>query len=84
MRKQAYLINSIEEYGKLISMCIEFDISVWRTFWDERECGTRCYHIDWQEKRCYYSSRQFYEDNGYDIVIPVFDVDKWGIYKIVQ
>ena len=82
--KVAYLIADIEEYGKLLSLCIEKDINVWRLFWDEREKGDRCYHIDWQEKRCYYSSRKFYENKGYKIVAPVFNVDKWGQYRIVN
>lgn len=84
MNKRAFLINNIEEYGKLISFCIENDVSVWRTYWDEREKGDRCYQIDWQEKRCYYSSRRYYEDNGFEIVMPTFLLDKYGEYKIVH
>lgn len=48
--KNVYLILDIEEYGKFISYCIEHDISVWRTYWDEREKGNRCYQIDWGKK----------------------------------
>lgn len=78
--KKAYLITSIQEYGKLISFCIENDISVWRTYWDEREIGERCFHIDWNEKRCYYSSRRYYDSNDYKIVEPYFILDQWGCY----
>lgn len=35
MNKKAYLINSIEEYGKFISFCINKDICVFRTYWNE-------------------------------------------------
>lgn len=80
--KRVYLISNIEEYGKLISFCINNDIQVWRTYWDEREKGDRCYQIDWQQKRCYYSSKQYYIDNGYKIVIPTFALDPYGDYKV--
>lgn len=82
--KEAYLILSIEEYGKLLAYCINNDIQVWRTYWDEREKGDRCYQINWKEKRCYYSSRKYYENNDFDIVIPNFFLDNYGNYKIVR
>lgn len=78
MNKKAYLINSIEEYGKFISFCINKDILVWRTYWNEREKGDRCYAIDWKEKRCYYSPRLYYENNGYEIVVPTFTLNIYG------
>ena len=80
--KQAYLIINIEEYGKLMAFCIKNDITVFRTYWDDREKGDRCYRIDWKEKRCYYSRRSYWENNGYDIVIPKFYVNEYGIYKM--
>lgn len=80
--KKAYLIKNITEYGKLISYCIENDISVWRTYWDDREKGDRCYQIDWKEHRCYYSSRHYYETSGYKVVIPIFQLNKYGNYII--
>lgn len=83
MEKKAYLITSVGEYGKFISFCIENDISVWRTYWDEREKGDRCYNIDWKEKRCYYSSRRYYENNGYEIVSPTFQLNEYGKYKTI-
>ena len=82
MNEKAYLISSIEEYGKFLSFCIENDIAVWRTYWDEREKGDRCYNIDWKNRRCYYSSRRYYESEGYKIVTPNFSLDKYGKYKI--
>ena len=81
--KKAFLISDIEDYGKLISFCIQNDISVFRTYWDDRERGYRCYNIDWLQKRCFYSSRQYYEDNGYLILVPHFVLDDFGYYKIV-
>lgn len=81
--KNVYLILDIEEYGKFISYCIEHDISVWRTYWDEREKGNRCYQIDWDKKRCFYSSRKYYEAcDGVDVMIPRFYVDEYGKYHI--
>lgn len=82
--KKAYLILNIEEYGKLMAFCIENDITVWRTYWDEREKGDRCYEINWQEKRCYYSSRRYYEEKGYEITIPDFVLDKFGEYYQIE
>ena len=82
MNKKAYLLINIEEYGKFIAYCIENDISVFRTYWNEREKGDRCYSIDWQQKRCYYSSRKYWESEGYEIIIPNLYADKYGNYKI--
>lgn len=82
MNKTAYLISDIEEYGKLISFCIHNDVCVFRTFWDEREKGSRCYVINWKEKLCSYSSKRFYEYEGYDIIKPVFYLDNYGKYKL--
>lgn len=83
MRK-AYLIANIEEYGKLMAHCIENDICVFRTFWDAREQGNRCYIVDYPNKKCFYSSRKYCEDIGYEIVIPNFAVDKWGRWVIAD
>lgn len=80
--KKAYLIKNITEYGKLVSYCIEKDISVWRTYWDERESEDRCYHIDWEEHRCYYSSRYYFETSCYELVIPIFQLNQYGNYII--
>lgn len=79
---KVYLISNIEEYGKFISYCIDNDISVWRTYWDDREKGERCYHINWKEKRCYYSDRAFYDD--YKVIIPIFELDSYGRYKLFE
>ena len=84
MKKEAFLIANIEEYGKLISFCIDNDISVFRTYWNEREKGNRCYYIDWKEKKCSYSTRGFYEKiKGYKIVTPVFQLNAYGEYRII-
>ncbi len=79
---KAYLIKNIEEYGKLMAYCIKNDISVFRTYWDEREKGNRCYHISFKDKKCYYSSKQYYEDLSAEIIIPEFYLDNFGEYKI--
>lgn len=82
MNKVVYLISNIEEYGKLMAYCIENNICVFRSFWDEREKGIRCYHIDFEEKRCLYSDINYYLELGYSVVVPVFTIDKWGCYHI--
>ena len=82
MKKRAFLITSVEEYGKLIAFCISNDICVYRTYWDEREKRSRCYNIDWKERCCYYSKLRYYEDNGYEIVKPVFRLNAYGEYDI--
>ena len=76
--KKAYFIKNIEEYGKLIAFCIENDITVWRTYWNESEKGIRCFEIDFHEKRCYYSPMHYYLDEGYTIMIPIFSADSYG------
>ena len=81
MKEKVYLINNIEEYGKFISYCINKDISVFRTYWDEKEAGNRCYCIDWNEKRCYYSSKSYFEKD-YTIVTPVFILNDYGDYEL--
>lgn len=82
MKKQAFLIKDITEYGKLVAYCVEHDISVWRTYWDEREKEDRCYNIDWDLKRCWYSSRKYYENNRFEIIEPKFRLTKFGIYEM--
>lgn len=81
MKEKVYLIKNIEEYGKFISYCINKDISVFRTYWDEKEAGDRCYRIDWNEKRCYYSSKSYFEKD-YTIVTPVFILNNDGDYEL--
>jgi len=78
--KTAYLISNIEEYGKFIAYCIDNDITVWRTYWSEKNV----FSINWLEKRCYYSSKQYYISNGYDIKIPKFEIDEYGKYKLIK
>lgn len=74
----AYLIENISEYGKLLSFCIENDISVFRSYWDDREKGDRCYVIDFSDRRLYYSSFSFYKSQGYTIYIPYFVLNPYS------
>lgn len=79
---KVYLIKNIEEYGKLMAYCIENDIVVFRSYWDDREKGNRCYSISFKDKRLYYSSKEYYENKGAEIIIPEFYCDNFGEYKI--
>lgn len=81
---KVYLIKNIEEYGKLIAYCIENDISVFRTYWDDREKGNRCYHISFKDKKCYYGDKEYYENEGAKIIIPEFYCTKFGKYRIIE
>lgn len=81
---KVYLIKNIEEYGKLIAYCIEKDISVFRSYWDDREKGNRCYNISFKDKRLYYSSKEYYENEGAEIIIPEFYCTNFGEYKIIE
>lgn len=82
MKPKVYLIKDITEYGKLIACCIEHDITVFRTYWDEREAGDRCYRIDWKLKHCFYCDRKYWEENGFDIVEPKFRFTEFGKYEM--
>ena len=81
--KTVFLISNIGEYGKLMAFCIDNDIRVFRTYWDEREKGDRCYLIDWKDKSCYFSRKEYWLEQGYDIKIPILEVCEYGKYKIV-
>lgn len=83
MNKKAYLITNIEEYGKFIAFCIEKDICIFRTYWNEREKGDRCYSINWKEKRCYYGPKLYYEMYDFEIVTPIFQLDEYGKYTAI-
>lgn len=80
--KKVYILSGISDYGKFISFCIKNDITVFRTYWDEREIIKRCYYIDWIQKRCYYSDRSYWESKGYEVVSPIFLCDKYGNWVI--
>ena len=82
MNKKAFLITSVEEYGKLMAFCVSKDICIYRTYWDERENGNRCYNIDWKKKCCYYGKLRYYENNGYEIVKPIFSLNAYGEYVL--
>ena len=88
-KEEVYLIKNIEEYGKLVSFCINNDIVVWRLCWDEREKGKICYHIDWKLKRCFYSSIDYYlgkniDRKVYNVIEPIFEFDKFGKVQITK
>lgn len=82
MEKEAFIIDNITDFGNLMAFCIERDISVWRTYFDEREKNNRCYSIDWKQKRCYYSRKEYWLEKGYKVYKPTFYVDEWGKIKI--
>ena len=35
VKERVYLLKNIEEYGKFMAFCIDNDISVFRTYWQE-------------------------------------------------
>ena len=83
MKKIAYLIKNVEEYGKLMAFLINRDVTVWRTYWDEKQyAGERVYQIDWFEKRCYYCDIKFYKAEGYTVVEPIFELDQYGNWQL--
>lgn len=82
--RTVYLISNIEEYGKLIAFCIDNYISVFRTYWDEREKGNRCFEINWKDKRCYYASKQYWMESGYAIRTPKFELNEYGKWKLIK
>ena len=82
--KIVYRIKNIEEYGHLMAYCIEHDIRVWRTYWDERKKDERCYNIDWNDKICYYGSESYYRREGYTVVEPKFEFNEYGVVEIKE
>lgn len=82
MKKIAFVISNVEEYGKFVSFCINNDISLWRTYWDERVKGDIAYSIDWKDKKCFYGHKNFYKNNGYEIIVPTFEITEYGNYKL--
>ena len=81
---KVYLIKNIEEYGKLVAYCIENDISVFRSYWDDREKGNRCYNISLEDKKLYYGSKEYYKNEGAEIIIPEFYCTTFGKYRIIE
>lgn len=83
MDDTVYLIKNIEEYGKLMAFCIDHDITVRRTYWNERDRGNVGYQIDWKQKRCFYAKIDYWKgmniDNKvYNVVEPIFIFDEYG------
>ena len=70
-----YLIKNIEEYGKLIAYCIQNDIDVSKTYWEEGALNKHCYHIDVEKNKCLYNTYEYYKSKGYKIVEPEFYID---------
>lgn len=82
-KKVVFLIKNVEEYGKLISYCIQKDIVVFRTYWDERTKGDICYDIDFIKNRCFYANRKYYECyEECEIVEPIFVLDNYGHWYV--
>lgn len=85
---KVYLIKSIEEYGKFVAYCIYKDINVWRLYYDDSTKGQICFNINWKEKRCYYGSLNYYlgehDDVEYEVVLPEFEIDKFGRVKLIN
>ena len=82
--KKVYKISNIEQFGLFIAYCIDLDICVFRTYWREIEKGNRCYCIDYVEKRCYYSSEEYWLSKGYNIITPKFYFNDFGIVKMLK
>lgn len=80
--ENVYLISNVEEFGKLMSFCIDNDICVFRTYWNEQEKGKICYCVNFRDKRCSFGTMQFYVKQGYQIRIPIFEVDDFGKYRL--
>lgn len=80
-----YEIDNITDYGKLISYCIENDVSVFRSYYDDRE--VRYYHIDWSDKRLYYVRdkshlKSLYPDDEQNVIVmkPEFKLNDYGCF----
>jgi hypothetical protein len=84
-KQTVYLLKNIEEYGKFMAFCIDNDISVFRTYWQEIFKGEIAYHIDWKTKRCYYLAiKHMTPDDEYNVVRPIFTFNKYGKIEITH
>ena len=72
------LVDNIKDYGFLMAYCIDKDICVFRTYWNEKEKTSMCYKIDYTDKRCYKSDVDYYKENGDEIFKPIFSFDEYG------
>lgn len=82
MNNVAYLIDNITDFGKFLTFCIQNDFSVFRTFWDDREKGKRCFHLSYSDKLVYYSDISFYKSKGYKILRPSFELNSYSEYYV--
>ena len=83
MSDVVYKFKNAEQFGLFLIWCVENDISIWRTYWSERE-KDRCYRIDWQDKRVYYGSEKYWLEKFYKVVETKFYFDEYGIIKMEQ
>lgn len=81
MKKVAYAISDISDYGKFILFCIANELCVYPLYFNENEKGDKCFVIDLENKKCFFSSRLHFEHNGYEIVKPIFKLDSYGQYR---
>ena len=88
-KQTVYLLKNIEEYGKFMAFCIDNDISVYRTYWQEIFKGEIAYFIDWKSKRCFYVGVKLKKDgniidDNYNVVSPIFTFDKYGKIELTH
>lgn len=88
-----YKFPSYLYYALFLGWCIERDVNVWRSYWDEEEKDNRLYFIDWfaVDKRLLYSGYDFWKWrydkwNGYDeiqVVVPTVRIVN-GAVKVTE
>lgn len=74
--KICFLIDNVEDFGKLVSYCIEHDISVFRSYY----IPGHYYHIDFDLKRLFHSKKEFYQEEGYVLKKPKFIYTRYQEY----
>lgn len=79
----AYLCETFDEYAKIVTYCIKYDIVVFRSYWNNNE-KHMCYHIDFEEKRLFFSPKRYYEYSHYDIQKPLFRWDEYGEIEMIK
>lgn len=75
---EAYKFKNAEHFGLFLIYCVEKDITVWRTYWDNRK-KDRLYILNWQERRVYYTD---FDDEKYEVIVPKFHFDGFGTIKM--
>lgn len=74
--KICFLIDNIEDYGKLVSYCIEHDISVFRSYY----IPGHYYEIDFDSNKLFHSNQEFYKEEGYILQRPKFIYTRYKEY----